>query len=51
MSGVDESAEHHHEHTLSSAAGQEIGVATVEALVRHQLAAALGGRPTTCAGR
>lgn len=48
MSGVDESGghhpDHHHEHTLSSAAGQEIGVATVEALVRHQLAAALGGR-------
>ncbi|HWJ08393.1 MAG TPA: DUF3159 domain-containing protein [Nocardioides sp.] len=44
MSGVDESGERHHEHTLSSSAGQQIGVATVEALVRRQLATALGGR-------
>jgi hypothetical protein len=32
------------EHTLSASAGQKLGVDTVEALVRHQLAAALGGK-------
>ena len=31
-------------HTLSAEAGKAIGVDTVEALVRRQLAAALGGR-------
>lgn len=40
MTGTEE----HEEHTLSADAGKRIGVDTVEALVRHQLAAALGGR-------
>ncbi|HWJ07928.1 MAG TPA: DUF3159 domain-containing protein, partial [Nocardioides sp.] len=40
----DESGAKHPEHTLSSSAAEEIGVGTVEALVRHQLASALGGR-------
>ncbi len=40
MTGTEE----HEEHTLSSTAGAKIGVDTVEALVRHQLSAALGGR-------
>lgn len=40
MSGTDE----HEEHALSADAGKKIGVDTVEALVRHQLSAALGGR-------
>ncbi|WP_084254885.1 DUF3159 domain-containing protein [Nocardioides sp. J54] len=46
MSGTGRTGEDHpdHEHTLSAEAGKKIGVDTVEALVRHQLAAALGGR-------
>ncbi len=44
MSGVEGHEDQHEEHTLSAAAGREIGVDTVEALVRHQMAAALGGR-------
>lgn len=45
MSGVEGHEDQaHEEHTLSAAAGQKIGVDTVEALVRHQMAAALGGK-------
>lgn len=45
---VGESAEDpvgtEHEHPLSTESARKIGVDTVEALVRHQLSAALGGR-------
>jgi hypothetical protein len=46
VTGTDETREHadHAEHALSTEAAKEIGVDTVEALVRHQLAAAVGGR-------
>ena len=44
MSGTGDTSEHEHEHALSTEAAREIGVDTVEALVRHQLAVAVGGR-------